>query len=67
VQYYRPLYRQAEQANVAVAVGGRALGEDLRASIPYTSFGDTLGHLAAFAKTLHPRPRRPRRGRPPLK
>lgn len=65
VRNYRQLYKQAEQADVAVAIGGRALGENLRASIPYTAHGDTLGHLAAFARTLHPRPRRPKRGRPP--
>lgn len=62
---YRALYERAEKAGVAVVIGGRALGEKLRASIPYTSYGDSLGHLAAFARTLHPRPRRPRRGRPP--
>jgi excisionase family DNA binding protein len=65
VRDYRALYEQAEKAAVAVVVGGRALGERLRASIPYTSHGDSLSHLAAFARTLHPRPRRPRRGRPP--
>ncbi len=65
VRNYRQLCKQAEQAGVAVAIGGRALGENLRASIPYTAYGDTLGHLAAFARTLHPRPRRPKRGRPP--
>jgi len=65
VRAYRGLYEQAEKAGVAVVIGGRALGERLRASIPYTSYGDSLSHLAAFARTLHPRPRRPRRGRPP--
>ncbi len=62
---YRALYEQAEQADVAVVIGGRALEESVRASIPYTAHGDTLSHLAAFARSLHPRPRRPRRGRPP--
>jgi excisionase family DNA binding protein len=65
VRDYRMLYDQAERAGVAVVIGGRALGETLRASIPYTAYGDSLGHLAAFARTLHPRPRRPRLGRPP--
>jgi methanogenic corrinoid protein MtbC1 len=65
VREYRELYRAAERQGVAVAVGGRALGEALRASVPYTTHGDGLGHLAAFARTLHPRPKRPRRGRPP--
>ncbi len=62
---YRQLYQAADEAGAAVVIGGRALGESLRASIPYTAHGDALSHLAAFARTLHPRPRRPRRGRPP--
>lgn len=62
---FRELYHEAEQKGVAVVVGGRALSDELRSAIPYTAYGDTLSHLAAFARTLHPRPRRPRRGRPP--
>jgi excisionase family DNA binding protein len=61
---YRRFYRCAEEANVAVAIGGHGLSEALRAGLPYTTHGDTLGHLAAFARTLHPRPGRPERGRP---
>ena len=49
---------------VAVAIGGRALREPLRSRIPYTTHGDGLSHLAAFARTLQPRPNPPRRGRP---
>ncbi len=62
---YRDLYRTAERQGVAIAVGGQALGEPLRSSVPYTTHGDGLCHLAAFARTLHPRPKPPRRGRPP--
>jgi excisionase family DNA binding protein len=65
IDAYRDLYRAAERQGVAVAVGGQALEEPLRAVIPYTTYGDGLIHLAAFARTLHPRPKRPRRGRPP--
>jgi excisionase family DNA binding protein len=61
---YRELYLEAVQAGTAVAVGGRALTVALRTGIPYTTFGDGLTHLAAFARSLYPRPRRPRRGRP---
>ena len=61
---YRELYRQAEKAGVAVAIGGRVLVEAIRSKVPYTTYGDGLGHLAAFARTLHPRPGQPRRGRP---
>jgi MerR family transcriptional regulator, light-induced transcriptional regulator len=62
---YREVYRTAEVQGVAIAVGGRAVSAKIRSSIPYTTYGDGLTHLAAFARTLHPRPKRPRRGRPP--
>jgi excisionase family DNA binding protein len=61
---YQELYRAAERQGVAVAVGGQALGGAIRSAIPYTTHGDGLSHLAAFARTLHPRPKPPRRGRP---
>jgi excisionase family DNA binding protein len=62
---YHDLYRTAERQGVAIAVGGQALAQPLRSSVPYTTHGDGLSHLAAFARTLHPRPKPPRRGRPP--
>jgi excisionase family DNA binding protein len=61
---YRDLYRQTEAAGAALVIGGRALVESVRASLEYTAYGDGLTHLAAFARALHPRPQRPRRGRP---
>lgn len=65
IEGYRDLYRTAEQQGVAVALGGQALAEPIRSAILYTTYGDGLSHLAAFARTLHPRPKRPRHGRPP--
>jgi excisionase family DNA binding protein len=66
IEGYMDLYRVAEQREVAVAAGGQALQESVRSAIPYTTYGDGLSHLAAFARTLHPRPRQPKRGRPPI-
>jgi excisionase family DNA binding protein len=65
IDAYKNLYRVAERQGVAVAVGGQALREPIRSAIPYTTHGDGLSHLAAFARSLHPRPKPPRRGRPP--
>ncbi len=59
---YRVLYKDAVRLGTAVALGGRALTEEVRAGLPYTTHGDRMAHLAAFARSLHPRPRR--RGRP---
>jgi excisionase family DNA binding protein len=64
IDSYGTLYRVAEPRGVAVAIGGRGLAEDIRTAVPYTTYGDGLCHLAAFAHTLHPRPKPPRRGRP---
>jgi excisionase family DNA binding protein len=64
LQNYRAFYGLAERVGVAVVIGGRALDDSLRSAIPYSSYGDGLSHLAAFARTLQRRPRRPRRGRP---
>jgi methanogenic corrinoid protein MtbC1 len=61
---YRQVYECAAKAGVAVAIGGRALTGSLRERIPYTTFGDGMTQLAAFARTLSPRPTPPRRGRP---
>ncbi len=61
---YRELYKEAQATGVAVAIGGRAIQGSLRAMMPCTLHGDNLADLAAFARTLHPRPCQPKRGRP---
>jgi MerR family transcriptional regulator, light-induced transcriptional regulator len=61
---YRDFYQTAERKDVAVAIGGRALTTEIRSALPYTTYGDGMSHLAAFARTLHPRQKPPRRGRP---
>lgn len=62
---YLDFHAEAERSGAAIVIGGQALGGELRASIPYTAYGDGLQTLGAFARTLHPPPRRPKRGRPP--
>lgn len=61
---YRAFYNQAVRAGVAVAVGGQALEGSVQGIMPATYHGVCLTDLAAFARTLHPRPRPPKRGRP---
>lgn len=63
---YREFFRAIEPTGAAVALGGQGLIEEVRSAIPYTTYGDGLSHLAALARTLHQRPKRPRAGRPPL-
>jgi excisionase family DNA binding protein len=67
IRDYRTMQAAAAECGTAIAIGGRALVEPVRAQLHYTSHGDGLSQLAALARTLHPRPRRPRRGRPPQK
>lgn len=62
---YQALYRQAQYAGVAVALGGHALQNSVCGVLPATFSGSTLADLSEFARRLHPRPRLPRRGRPP--
>lgn len=53
VREYRKLYQDAVRLGTAVALGGRALTEDVRAGLPYTTHGDRMSHLSAFAHSLH--------------
>ena len=65
LEEYRALHTEAEAAGVAVMIGGQATQGPLRDRMPCTFHGGRLADLAAFARTLHPRPSRPKRGRPP--
>ena len=60
---YNEFFRTADKKNIAVAIGGAGLGE-LRSKMPYTTFGDGLGHLASFARSFKHLPQPSRRGRP---
>ena len=51
---YRLFYESAASADVAVAIGGRALGPDLRARLVYASYGERIAHLSEFARRLLP-------------
>jgi excisionase family DNA binding protein len=64
VREYRAFFQDATGLGAAVAIGGRALTHTLRSQLPYTTYGDGLTHLVAFADTVHRRPALPTRGRP---
>jgi len=64
VREYSAFQQEASRRGVAIALGGCALVEPLRSRLLYTTFGDRITHLLEFARTLHPVPKRPRRGRP---
>jgi excisionase family DNA binding protein len=48
------------------AVGGAAVDGEFRRALQFSFFGDSLSHLASFAREVHPPPMRPRRGRRPI-
>ena len=62
---YRKLYKLCVERDIPVAIGGCAMEATLRSKLSYTTFGDGLTQLAAFARSLHRRPGVPKRGRPP--
>lgn len=64
VREYAMFQQAASGQGAALAVGGAALGTEIRKRLNYTMHGDGLTQLVQFARTLHPRPRPPRRGRP---
>lgn len=47
------IHRAAVTAGAALALGGRALTDELRERLRYTVHCDRLRHLAAFARSLH--------------
>ena len=49
---YERLYQTAQELNVAVAVGGFALSEEVRSRMSYVTFGDRLECLAALARVI---------------
>ncbi|MCA9079038.1 MAG: B12-binding domain-containing protein [Planctomycetaceae bacterium] len=53
-EQFADLWELTQDNGVALAVGGKALTEDVRRQIHYSAFCDTFEHLASFARTLHP-------------
>lgn len=49
---YSRLYDTAAGLGTAVAVGGRALTEEIRQQMVYSAYCDTLRHLVTFVETL---------------
>lgn len=53
VTEFAALSQACVTAGTALAVGGRALTEDLRKRMTYAAYCDNMQHLEAFANTLH--------------
>jgi methanogenic corrinoid protein MtbC1 len=49
---YRTVQEAASAADVAIAVGGRALTPELRRQMTYSAYGDNLRHLAGYVDSL---------------
>lgn len=56
---HREFFEFARARGIPVSVGGRGLTAELRTRMNYTTFGDGLSHLGAFARSLLATVRRP--------
>jgi excisionase family DNA binding protein len=56
LEEYSRLFESAASHKVAVAVGGRALTEEIRGAMEYTTFCEDLHRLVAFAKIIKDTP-----------
>lgn len=54
LEEFAKLSRLAQEHEVAVVVGGKALTEDVRRRMAYSCFCDTFRHLESFARQLVP-------------
>ena len=50
---FNTLFDTASAWGCALVVGGQAFGSDVRQRLRYTTYCDTFGHMAAFARTLY--------------
>ena len=65
IEQFHRLHEAAEANKTAVAIGGRALTQEWRSTLPYTFFGDGISHLSRFARSLLPNSKRRPKGRKP--
>jgi len=54
LEHYSTIYDTAQQQQIPVVVGGRALEQSVRHEMSYTAFCDNLRHLVNFAKSRWP-------------
>ncbi len=64
VSDYIVFFREIESSKISIVIGGQAVSESIRSSMPYSIYGEGLTDLAEFAKLLHRLPHKARRGRP---
>jgi len=51
---YNEFFEKAQQLNVPVLLGGRALDDPIRHQLGYSVFGDTMQHIRLFLQAMNP-------------
>ena len=51
---YNEFFEKAQELNIPILIGGRALDNSIRQRIGYSVFGDTMQHIRLFLQAMNP-------------